>query len=99
MVDRDVGKRVAPEFAEEAHQRRRLRQLVPAHHDDQRDIQLLRIPLQPTKTNGLAVAGSIMIDKITTAHRSKSGERIGKVSTTEMLQPERRLLVYLGMTG
>jgi mRNA interferase MazF len=55
--------------------------------------------LQPNKTNGLAAPSSIMIDKITTAHRSKLGQRIGKVSTTEMLQLERGLLVYLGMTG
>ena len=40
-----------------------------------------------------------MIDKITTVYRSKLGQRIGKVSTTEMLQLERGLLVYLGMTG
>ena len=63
------------------------------------DIPLLRIPLQPNKTNGLTAPSSIMIDKITTVHRSKLGQRIGKVSTTEMLQLERGLLVYLGMTG
>lgn len=40
-----------------------------------------------------------MVDKITTADRSKLGRCIGKVSTTEMLQLERGLLVYLGMTG
>lgn len=63
------------------------------------DIPLLRIPLQPNVTNGLAVPSSIMIDKITTAYRSKLGQRIGKISTTEMLQLERGLLVYFGMTG
>ena len=63
------------------------------------DILLLRIPLQPNKTNGLSAPSSIMIDKITTVHRSKLGQRIGKVSTTEMLQLERGLLVCLGMTG
>lgn len=63
------------------------------------DIPLLRIPLQPNITNGLTAPSSIMIDKITTAHRSKLGQRIGKASTTEMLQLERGLLVYLGMTG
>jgi mRNA interferase MazF len=63
------------------------------------DIPLLRIPLQPNAANGLTAPSSIMIDKITTAHRSKLGQRIGKVSTTEMLQLERGLLVYLGMTG
>jgi len=39
-----------------------------------------------------------MIDKIATVHRSQLGQRIGEVSTTEMLQLERGLLVYLGMT-
>ncbi len=63
------------------------------------DIPLLRIPLQPNTTNGLTTPSSIMIDKISTVHRSKLGQRIGKVSTTEMLQMERGLLVYLGMTG
>lgn len=63
------------------------------------DIPLLRIPLQPRKTNGLAAPTSVMIDEITTARKSKSGQRIGKVSRTEMLQLERGLLVYLGMTG
>lgn len=63
------------------------------------DIPLLRIPLQPDKTNGLTAPSSIMIDKITTAHRSKLGQRIGTITTAEMLQLERGLLVYLGMTG
>lgn len=40
-----------------------------------------------------------MIDKITTVHRSILGQLIGKASTTEMLQIERALLVFLGMTG
>jgi len=62
-------------------------------------IPLLRIPLQPNKTSGLTAPSSIMIDKITTVHRSKLGQCIGNVSTTEMLQLERGLLVYLGMTG
>ncbi len=63
------------------------------------DIPLLRIPLQPNITNGLTVPCSIMIDQITTARGPKLGQRIGKVSTTDMLQLERGLLVYLGMTG
>lgn len=63
------------------------------------DIPLLRIPLTPNAGNGLTAPSSIMIDKVTTAHRSKLGQRIGKISTTEMLQLERGLLVFLGMTG
>lgn len=63
------------------------------------DIPLLRIPLQPNATNGLTAPSSIMLDKITTVLRSKLGQHIGAVSTTEMLQVERGLLVYLGLTG
>ena len=63
------------------------------------DIPLLRIPLQPNNTNGLTTPSSIMIDKISTVRRSRLGQRIGKVSTTEMLQLERGILVFLGMTG
>ncbi len=62
-------------------------------------VPLLRIPLQPNKTNGLTTPSSIMIDKISTVRRSRLGQRIGKVSTTEMLQLERGILVFLGMTG
>jgi len=57
------------------------------------DIPLLRIPLQPRKTNGLTAPSSIMIDKTTTVGRSKLRQRIGKVPTIEMLQLERGLLV------
>ena len=63
------------------------------------DIPLLRIPLQPNNTNGLTTPSSIMIDKISTVRRSRLGQRIGKVSTTEMLQLERGILVFPGMTG
>jgi len=60
---------------------------------------LLRISLQPNAYNGLTTASHIMVDKITTVPRSKIGQRIGKVSTTDMLQLERGLLVFLGMAG
>lgn len=63
------------------------------------DAPLLRIPLQPNAYNGLTNPSHIMVDKITTIPRSKIGQRIGKVSTTEMLQLERGLLVFLGMAG
>jgi mRNA-degrading endonuclease toxin of MazEF toxin-antitoxin module len=40
-----------------------------------------------------------MLDKITTVRRSRLGHCIGRVSTTEMLQVERGMLVFFGMTG
>lgn len=64
---------------------------------DPTEIPLLRIPLQPSDSNGLAAPSSIMLDKITTMPRSKLSERIGKVSDAEMLRLSRGLVVFLGI--
>ena len=64
---------------------------------DPTEIPLLRIPLSPSDTNGLAAPSSIMLDKVTTMPRSKLGERIGRVSDAEMLALSRRLVVFLGL--
>lgn len=64
---------------------------------DPTDIPLLRIALDPTKTNGLAEASRIMLDKVTTMPRAKLGEHIGSVSDTDMLTLSRSLVVFLGL--
>ena len=64
---------------------------------DPTEIPLLRIPLHPSDSNGLAAPSSIMLDKVTTMPRSKLGERIGKVSDAEMLTLSRGLVVFLGL--
>jgi mRNA interferase MazF len=64
---------------------------------DPTEIPLLRIPLTPSDTNGLASPSSVMLDKVTTMPRSKLGERIGKVSDAEILALSRGLVVFLGL--
>ncbi len=64
---------------------------------DPTEIPLLRIPLHPSDSNGLAAPSSIMLDKVTTMPRSKLGEHIGKVSDAEMLALSRGLVVFLGL--
>ncbi len=64
---------------------------------DPTDIPLLRIALDPTKTNGLADASRIMLDKATTMPRAKLGDRIGSVSDTDMAALSRSLVVFLGL--
>jgi mRNA interferase MazF len=64
---------------------------------DPTEIPLLRVPLHPSDSNGLAAPSSIMLDKVTTMPRSKLGERIGKVSDAEMLALSRGLVVFLGL--
>jgi mRNA interferase MazF len=64
---------------------------------DPTEIPLLRVPLDPDDSNGLDAPSSIMLEKATTMPRSKLGERIGKVSDTDMLALSRGLVVFLGL--
>jgi mRNA interferase MazF len=69
---------------------------VCALTSDPTEIPLLRVPLDPSDSNGLDAPSSIMLDEITTMPRSRLGERIGKVSDADMLALSRGLLVFLG---
>jgi mRNA interferase MazF len=64
---------------------------------DPTEIPLLRVPLNASRAAGLSQPSSIMIDKLTTMPRSKLGERIGRVSDTDMLVLARGLVVFLGL--
>jgi mRNA interferase MazF len=48
------------------------------------DEHLLRIPVQPTKENGLRQPSQIMIDKISTVSRARVGKPIGRVDIDTM---------------
>ena len=64
---------------------------------DSVDVPLLRIPLEPDSANGLSVPSRIMVDKVTTMPKAKLGERIGRVSDTDMVALSRSLFVFLGL--
>jgi len=51
------------------------------HHDDPQGI---RITVLPDETNGIAKPSRIMVDKISTVHKAKIGERIGVLGESEM---------------
>jgi len=61
------------------------------------DAPLIRIPIEPTDTNGLDRPSSLMVDKITTMPRSGLGERLGSVRDDELVQLNRSLMVFLGL--
>jgi mRNA interferase MazF len=44
------------------------------------DAPLIRLPVEPTKQNGLNVTSHLMVDKITTVAKSKLQRRIGKLA-------------------
>jgi len=59
-------------------------------------MSLLRVALPSGSANGLVVDSWAMVDKITTAARSKLGKRIGAVSPAQLSQIARLAVVFLG---
>jgi mRNA interferase MazF len=60
---------------------------------------LIRLPVVPDDHNGLRVASSLMVDKITTVPRSKLGERIGRLADQDMVRLGRAIVVFFGLAG
>jgi mRNA interferase MazF len=58
---------------------------------------LLRMPLAPDTTSGLDAASFIMVDKITTVRRTNVHSRIGRLSSKQLVELERLMLVFLGL--
>jgi len=63
----------------------------------QTDAPLARMAVAPAATNGLAAPSWLMIDKVTTVHLSQLGQRLGRLTASQIVQAERLLLVFLGM--
>ena len=62
------------------------------------DAPLLRIPVQPTATNGLRSPSHLMVDKLTTIPKSKVGSRIGNLDPEDLVRLNQALIVFLGLT-
>lgn len=60
------------------------------------DAPLLRVPVTADEGNGLDQDSFLMIDKITTLRRSNTGDVVGRLEATTLVEVERRLLVFLG---
>lgn len=63
------------------------------------DAPLMRLPIAPTRLNGLNVASDVMVDKITTVSRSKLQKRVGRLADEDMIRLDRAILVFLGLAG
>ncbi len=63
------------------------------------DAPLIRLPIEPTRQNGLNVASDVMIDKITTVARTKLQKRVGRLAAEDMIRVNRAVLVFLGLAG
>lgn len=58
---------------------------------------LLRVTVEPDKDNGLRKVSQVMIDKVITVKRDKTGEAFGRINANLMTEIERRLALFLGI--
>ena len=63
------------------------------------DAPLLRITIDATELSGLRQSSQVMIDKLTTVRRANVQERIGRLSTAQLVEVERAMLAFLGLAG
>ena len=61
------------------------------------DAPLLRIPVQPSDTTGLAETSQLMVDKVTTVPRASLTRQVGRLSDGDLVRLNRALLVFLGL--
>jgi mRNA interferase MazF len=47
--------------------------------------------------SGLAATSWVMVDKVTTVRRSSVSERIGRLSSAQLVDLERLVMVFLGL--
>jgi len=60
---------------------------------------LVRLPINPSETNGLDQPSQLMVDKVTTVPRSRLGDRLGKLRDEELIALNRSLIVFLGLAS
>jgi mRNA interferase MazF len=61
------------------------------------DAPLFRIPILASEGNGLDEDSRVMLDKITTVPRAKVGQRLGALTSAEMLRVNRSVAMFLGL--
>jgi mRNA interferase MazF len=61
------------------------------------DAPLLRMSIPADSTTGIDEPSFAMVDKITTVRRSSVGTVVGQLNSVQMLELERRILVFLGL--
>lgn len=66
---------------------------------DPTEAPLFRLRVEPTKTNGLHESRSLMVDKLTTVHRSRLAKRVGQIAEEDLIRLGRAIVVFLGLAG
>lgn len=72
---------------------------VCAFTTDPTDAPLLRLPIEPSESNGLRATCRLMVDKITTVPKTKVRTRVGRLADEDMVRLNRAALVFLGVAA
>jgi len=70
---------------------------ICAFTTDETEAPLFRLPIEPSETNALRSPCRLMVDKITTAPKSKLGGRIGQLGDEDMVRLNQAMIVFLGL--
>ena len=63
------------------------------------DVPLIRVPVEPSETNGLRKPSCVMIDQIFSAHSRRCGDVFGHLDDADMLAVNRALALFLGIAS
>lgn len=58
---------------------------------------LFRLPVSPSKQNGLRSVSRLMVDKLTTISKDRLGNRIGSLEDEDLVRLNRAIMVFLGL--
>jgi mRNA interferase MazF len=72
---------------------------ICAFTTDPTEAPLFRLPVVPSTANGLHEESSLMVDKITTVHRSRLAKRVGQLGDEDLIRLGRAIVVFHGLAG
>ena len=72
---------------------------VCAFTTDPTDAPLFRLPVEPSPGNGLRAVCRLMVDKITTVPKARTGVQLGSLAHGDIVRLDRAVLVFLGIVA
>ena len=70
---------------------------ICAFTSNEAEAPLFRLPVEPSKRNGLRAPSWLMVDKITTVPKSKIGGQVGRLDDGDIMRLNQAMMVFLGL--
>jgi mRNA interferase MazF len=61
--------------------------------------EAIRLPVEPSSTNGLLRRSWLMVDKLSTLPRTKIGRSVGRLTEADLRLLDQRLALFLGLSA